>query len=242
MVGIYQNRQELARQQNMMLEEKVKIVEKEQQVTSLQSMINGQESERTRIARDLHDGMGGLFSTVKMHFSTLQQDTPAIKDNMLYQKTLDLINNAADELRKVAHNMMPEVLMKLGLIEALREFCNNISSGRLLEITFQTFGMEDRLNSSTEIMLYRIVQELVNNIIKHADATEAIIQINREQNRLSLTIEDNGRGFDTEEADVKRGMGLEAVRSRVVYLNGHVTVDSRKNIGTTIMIDLIIND
>lgn len=238
----YRNKQKIAKQQSALLEEKVKTIEKEQQVVSLQSMINGQETERTRIAKDLHDGLGGIFSTVKMHYSTLQQDTPVIKENPLYRKTLDLINNASDELRKVAHNMMPEVLMKVGLVEALQDFCNNISSGRLLKITLQTYGMEKRLSSSTEIMLYRIIQELINNIIKHADATEALIQINKEGNRLSLVIEDNGKGFDTREAEEKRSMGMATVKSRVDYLNGRLTIDSRKDIGTTVMIDLLIND
>ncbi len=238
----FSNKQKLAQQQSALLEEKIKTIEKEQQISSLQSMINGQETERTRIAKDLHDGLGGIFSTVKMHYSTLQQDTPAVKENPLYKKTLDLINNASDELRKVAHNMMPEVLMKVGLVEALQDFCNNISVGRLLNIRLQTFGMEKRLGSSTEIMLYRIIQELVNNIIKHAYATEAIIQINREGNRLSLTIEDNGKGFDTKEAEEKRSMGMATVKSRVDYLNGKLTIDSRKDIGTTVMIDLLLNE
>ncbi len=242
LIGIHRNRQDLNKQQTILLEEKVKTIEKEQQITSLQSMINGQESERTRIARDLHDGLGGLLSTVKMHYTTLTQNTPSILQNKLYQKTLDLINNAADELRKVAHNMMPEVLMKLGLAEAIREFCNNITAGKSLLITFQAFGMEKRLCSSTEIMIYRIVQELVQNIIKHARASEAIIQINRDHNRLSLIIEDNGCGFNLKEAGAKNGMGLETVKSRVAYLNGHITVDSRKDIGTTIMIDFFIKD
>jgi signal transduction histidine kinase len=238
----YRDKQKLSEQQSALLEEKIKTIEKEQQVSSLQSMINGQETERTRIAKDLHDGLGGIFSTVKMHYSTLQQDTPAIKENPLYRKTLDLINNASDELRKVAHNMMPEVLMKVGLVEALQDFCNNISSGKLLKMTLQTFGMQKRLGSSTEIMLYRIIQELVNNIIKHAYATEAIIQINREGNRLSLIIEDNGKGFDTREAEEKRSMGMATVKSRVDYLNGKLTIDSRKDIGTTVMIDLLLNE
>jgi len=238
----YRSRQKLAQQQADLQEEKINSMEKQQQVISLQSMINGQETERTRIAKDLHDGLGGVFSTVKMHYSTLQENTPQVKDNPLYKKTLDLINNASDELRKVAHNMMPEVLMKVGLVEALTDFSNNISSGRLLKITLQAYGMEKRLNSSTEIMLYRIVQELINNIIKHAYATEAIIQINREGNRLSLVIEDNGRGFDTHEAEEKRTMGMATVKSRVDYLNGRLTIDSRKDIGTTVMIDMLINE
>lgn len=236
------NRQRLSEQKAALQEEKILTMEKREQVASLQSMINGQETERTRIAKDLHDGLGGIFSTVKMHYSTLQQDTPVIRENPLYRKTLDLINNAADELRKVAHNMMPEVLMKVGLVEALRDFCDNISAGRLLKASLQSYGMEHRLSNGTEIMLFRIIQELVNNIIKHAYATEAIIQINRQGNKLSLTIEDNGRGFDTGEAEQKRSMGIATVKSRVDYLNGKLTIDSRKDIGTTVMIDLLLNE
>jgi signal transduction histidine kinase len=236
------NRKKLAEQQAVIQNEKITSMEKQQQVASLQSMINGQETERIRIAKDLHDGLGGIFSTVKMHYSTLPHELPEVKNNPVYYKTLDLINNAADELRKVAHNMMPEVLMKVGLVEALKDFCNNISASKLLKISLQTFGMEKRLGSSTEIMIFRIIQELINNIIKHAYATEAIIQFNREANRLSITIEDNGRGFDTKEAEEKATMGIATVKNRVDYLNGKLTIDSRRDIGTTVMIDLLLNE
>ena len=242
---LYRNskqKQIIARKEQKIQEEQIKFLERQQQVVSLQSMINGQETERVRIARDLHDGLGGVFSTVKMHYSTIQHEIPEVRNNSLYRKTFDLINNASEELRKVAHNMMPEVLMKVGLVEALRDFCDNINSGKLLKITLQTFGMEKRLSSSTEIMLFRIIQELINNIIKHAYATEAIIQFNREGNRLSITIEDNGRGFNTQEAEEKATMGMTTVKSRVDYLNGKLTIDSRKDIGTTVMIDLLLNE
>lgn len=238
----HRNKEKIAAERSALLEEKVKNIEKEQQIVSLQSMINGQETERTRIAKELHDGLGSVFSTVKMHYSTLQQGTPEIKGNPLYRKTLDLIDKASDELRTVAHNMMPEVLMKVGLVDALQDFCNNINSGKLLTIRLQTYGMDKRLSSSTETMLYRIVQELIHNILKHAEATEALIQINRQESRLSLIIDDNGRGFDTREASEKRTMGMSTVKSRVDYLNGRLTIDSRKDIGTTIMIDLLINE
>lgn len=238
----HRNKEKIAAERSALLEEKVKNIEKEQQIVSLQSMINGQETERTRIAKELHDGLGSVFSTVKMHYSTLQQGTPEIKGNPLYRKTLDLIDKASDELRTVAHNMMPEVLMKVGLVDALQDFCNNINSGKLLTIRLQTYGMDKRLSSSTETMLYRIVQELIHNILKHAEATEALIQINRQESRLSLIIDDNGRGFDTREASEKRTMGMSTVKSRVDYLNGRLTIDSRKDIGTTIMIDLLIHE
>ncbi len=238
------NRQKrlLAEKDKLLKDEQIKFLERQQQVVSLQSMINGQETERTRIAKDLHDGLGGLFSTIKMHYSTLQNDTPQLTGNPLYKKTQELISNASEELRRVAHNMMPEVLLKVGLPEALRDMSNNISSGKILSVSFQSYGMEQRLSPATEIMLYRIVQELMNNIIKHSSATTALIQFNRNSNRLSLTIEDNGNGFDTAEAAQKQSMGITTIRNRVEYLNGELSIDSQKNIGTTVMIDILLNE
>lgn len=235
-------KQIIAEKDKKIKEDQIRFLERQQQVVSLQSMINGQETERIRIAKDLHDGLGGVFSTVKMHYSTLQHEVPEIKTNELYKKTFVLIDNASDELRKVAHNMMPEVLMKVGLVEALKDFCNNINAGKLLKISLQAYGMEKRLGSSTEVMLFRIMQELINNIIKHAYATEAIIQFNREGNRLSITIEDNGRGFNLRDAEEKDTMGMNTIKSRVDYLNGRLTIDSRQDIGTTVMIDFLLNE
>jgi signal transduction histidine kinase len=102
--------------------------------------------------------------------------------------------------------------------------------------------MEQRLNPSTEIMLYRIIQELLNNIIKHAQATEAIVQFNREGNRLSVTVEDNGRGFNVADSDGKTHAGLSSVESRVKYLNGELSIDSQKEVGTTVLMDFLINE
>ena len=218
------------------------MLEQQQQVVSLQSMINGQESERSRIAKDLHDGLGGLFSTIKMHFSTLQHENAGLKADPLFAKSYEMINTASEEVRRIAHNMMPEVLLKLGLVQASQELCSSISGGKLLDVSLQAYGMEKRLNASTEIMLFRILQELLNNIIKHSQATEAIIQFNREGNRLSVTVEDNGRGFNLAETDGKTHAGLSSVESRVSYLNGKLSIDSQKEVGTTVMMDFLIND
>jgi two-component system NarL family sensor kinase len=237
----FRNKQKLVQERSALLEERLKTMEKEKQISSLQSMVNGQETERTRVARDLHDGVGGLFSTVKMYYSSLHHETPEVKNNSLYQKTGDLINNAAEELRKVAHNMMPEVLMKMGLTDALKDLCNNISAGKNLQVRLEAYGMDKRLDGPTEIMLFRIVQELTNNIIKHATATEAVIQINQEDDRLSLVVEDNGKGFDVAQAEAKQSMGMATVRSRVLYLHGELSIDSQSDIGTTVTIEVPLN-
>ena len=239
-----QNKQKrtIAEKDKILQQEQIKFLERQQQVVSLQSMVNGQETERTRIAKDLHDGLGGLFSTIKMHFSSLQHENENLKTNPLFSKSYDMVNTASEEVRRIAHNMMPEVLIKLGLVQASKELCNSISAGKLLQVSLQSYGMEKRLNASTEIMLFRIIQELLNNIIKHANATEAIIQFNRNDKRLSVTVEDNGRGFNLNETDGQTHAGLESVQNRVTYLNGKLSIESEKEIGTTVMMDFLINE
>ncbi|MFM9911885.1 MAG: ATP-binding protein [Chitinophagaceae bacterium] len=234
-------KQLLTAKENILQQEQIKFLERQQQVVSLQSMVNGQETERTRIAKDLHDGLGGLFSTVKMYFSTLQHEQEYLKSNTLFSKSYELIGTASEEVRRIAHNMMPEVLMKLGLVPALQDMCSNISAGKLLQVKLQSYGMEKRMNASTEIMLYRIVQELLNNIIKHAQASEAIIQFNRDADRLTVTVEDNGRGFNLQETDDKKHAGLDTIKSRVSYLNGNISIDSQQEIGTTVMMEFLLN-
>jgi signal transduction histidine kinase len=235
-------RRVIAEKEKQLQGEQILFLERQQQVVSLQSMINGQETERSRIARDLHDGLGGLFSTVKMYFSTLQYNNPQLEKDELFQKGYSVIDTASVEVRRIAHNLMPEVLLKLGLVNALKDLCDNISTSKLLNVSLEVHGMNERLGSTTEIMLFRIVQELLNNIIKHAHASEAIIQCVKDQSRLSLIVEDNGQGFNTAEADRGAHSGMINVQNRVDYLRGKITVDSQKNVGTTVMMDFLINE
>ncbi len=232
----------LVKKDNENKQQHIQFLQQQQQVVSMQSMINGQETERTRIAKDLHDGLGGLFSTVKMHFSSLQHERADLSQNPVFIKSYELVNTASEEVRRIAHNMMPEVLIKIGLIQAVQELCSSINAGQLLHTNLMVFGMDKRLSPSTEIMLYRIVQELLNNIMKHAQATEAILQFNKDGNRLTVTIEDNGRGFNTAEQSNKASIGLESVKSRVTYLNGQLSIDSQQEVGTTVMMDFLINE
>ena len=241
---LYRNskqKQLLAAKENALHQEQIKFLQRQQQVVSLQSMINGQETERSRISKDLHDGLGGLFSTIKMYFSTLQHEQQSLKDNALFTKSYELIDTASEEVRRIAHNMMPEVLMKLGLIHALQDMCTNITAGKLVQVKLQTYGMEKRKAPGTEIMLYRIVQELLNNVIKHAQATLVIVQFNQEADRLTVTVEDNGHGFNVQEVDENNHVGLETIRSRVNYLNGNISIDSEESVGTTVLMEFLIN-
>jgi signal transduction histidine kinase len=138
-------------------------------------------------------------------------------------------------MRRVAHNMMPEALLKFGLDDTLRNYCDSVSENSGLQIAYQSFGLEDRLDQTTEIVLYRIVQELLNNTLKHADAKQAHIQLSKNEKTISLTVEDNGKGFDVNTVK-KNGIGLANIQHRVDYLKGKMDIQSDKN-GTSTHIE-----
>ena len=114
------------------------------------------------------------------------------------------------------------MLVKFGLDEALKEYCNSVNATKLISVKYQSFGMDTRLDSSKEIIIYRIIQELLNNILKHAAASEALVQLVKEEKRLSMVVEDNGKGFDPSVLETNKGAGWTNIRSRVDYLQGHI--------------------
>jgi len=216
--------------------DKVKQLEQENQMVALQSMMEGQEQERKRLARDLHDGLGGLLSSAKHRFSNMLSEHKNL-ENSEFKEALDLLDNTSSEARKIAHNLMPAALVKFGLVDALQDFCNNVSESTGIQFDFQSFGIEQRLESSTEIMIYRIVQELVNNIVKHADAKEAIVQLIQNDTSVLLTVEDDGKGFDPNTVKVSSA-GMRNIRSRVDFLKGQMEIDSKPGEGSTFNITI----
>ncbi|MEO6454814.1 MAG: sensor histidine kinase [Ginsengibacter sp.] len=235
------NRQQLAKQQDELQQQQIRELEKDKQLVAVDSMLKGQEDERSRLAKDLHDGLGGLLSGVKFSLSNMKDNLIITPDNMaVFERSLDMIDTSIKELRRVAHNMMPEMLTKFGLDEALKEYCNSINSTKLLTIKYQSLGMEARFDKSVEIIIYRIVQELLNNVIKHAAATEAFVQLIKEGSRLNVVVEDNGKGFDVNLPETNKGAGLTNVRSRVEYLKGQLDIHADTGKGTLVNIEFII--
>jgi two-component system, NarL family, sensor kinase len=241
---IYRNlrhRQRLAMQQDQLQEQRIRELEKDRQLVAVDSMLKGQEEERSRLAKDLHDGLGGLLSGVKFSLRNMKDNLIITPENMtVFERSLDMLDTSIKELRRVAHNMMPEMLTKFGLDEAVKEYCNTINTARLLTVKYQSLGMEERLEKSVEIIIYRIVQELLNNIMKHAAASEAFVQIIREDNRLNVVVEDNGKGFDPLVSENNKGAGLVNVRSRVDYLKGQLAIHAEPGKGTLINIEFNI--
>jgi signal transduction histidine kinase len=201
-------------------------------------MLKGQEEERSRLAKDLHDGLGGLLSGVKFSLSNMKDNLIVTPDNMaVFERSLDMLDTSIKELRRVAHNMMPEMLTKFGLDEALREYSNSVTATKLLNVKYQSFGMHERLAKSFEIIIYRIVQELINNVLKHSLSSDVLVQLVKEGHRVNVLVEDNGKGFDTSILETNKGAGWTSIKSRVDYLRGRIDIHSEINKGTSVTME-----
>lgn len=233
------HRQLLAKQRDELQQQRIRELEKDKQLVAVDSMLKGQEEERSRLAKDLHDGLGGMLSGVKFSLMNMKSNLIINHENVnMFERSLDMLDTSIRELRRVAHNMMPEALVKFGLDEALKDYCDNINNSQIVEVKYQSFGMESRLDSNTEIIIYRIVQELFANIFKHAKATEVLVQLLREGNRISIAVEDNGKGFDVNDLAQSKGAGWANIRSRVDYLKGKMDLHSEAGKGTSVNIEL----
>ncbi len=216
---------------------KIEELEKNQKLMAMDAMIGGQEEERKRIAKELHDGLGGLLSTVQLHFSSIQPKNMPAQDGNGLQKAATLLNDACGEVRRIAHNMMPGALIKLGLVPALQDICDAMNQSGI-QADLQVFNVGQRLDEQVEISVYRIIQELLSNIRKHAKAREVIIQLSQSEDTLSVTVEDDGVGFNVTQVRAGGGIGLKSIESRVKYLNGSLDLDARTGEGTTVNLEI----
>ncbi len=233
----FKHRSRLLQQSEKLKEEKIRELEQERKLVALESVMKGQEEERSRLARDLHDGVGGLLSGVKLSMSNMKGNVFLSEENAhSFNNVITQLDQSIAELRRVSHNMMPEALIKYGLKEALENYCENMNVSGKIKVQLQTYGMEKRMEQSSEIIIYRITQELLNNVIKHANAKNVLIQLVREADRFNLTVEDDGKGFDVEEIENKTGAGLSNIKARAEYLDGSVDIVSKKGEGTSVNI------
>ncbi len=203
----------------------------ELKLQALNALIQGQESERKRIAQDLHDGLGGMLASLRIRMPAEGNAPEEV------QGLAEHVDEICGELRRIAHNMMPEVLLRFGLVAAIEDLAQKVNSGGRLNVEVQQVGMEGAKarDENFELPVYRIVQELLSNALKHANATEILVQFYQEEKRLNIIVEDNGDGFA---ADNSEGMGMKSLRSRIEYLNGTLTIDSQPKNGTSAIVEL----
>lgn len=182
------------------------------------SVIELQERERSRFAQDLHDGFGQMITALKFQFQNTSSQT---KDSS------QLISQMHDEIRNVSFALSPQVLVRDGLIQALKELSERLNKSGKVSLTVQSTGLENRLNANTEITIYRICQEWINNVLKYSGAKTIILQLVSHPQELLLTIEDDGEGFDASILETGKGNGWRNIQSRALVLKGEVEIDTQ---------------
>lgn len=209
-----------------------------QEITNLEALIDGEERERKRIAQELHDGLNGDLSAIKYRLSTLEESGLSALDTENLTKVINMIDESCAQVRSISHNLMPASILEYGLLESIREYCIKINNSDNFKIDFQTFGNYIALSNKTETVIYRVIQELVTNILKHAKASEAMIQFNYREDELFITVEDNGIGYD--KTKISEGIGHKNIQNRVEFLNAHIDVNSSSS-GTSCTISIDLN-
>lgn len=221
--------------------ERMKFLQQEQEMSNLKAMMRGEEKERARLAHELHDGIMVQLSAIKMRMRMLSRMDNSDATMHEYNELLAQMDNTTKELRQTAHNLMPDMLLEGGLSEAIYYFCNKVHENTGLKINFHQYGDMPRLQPEYEIGIYRIVQELVQNIIKHAQARQALVQLNYGRGLLCVTVEDDGVGLDISALNAQAGMGLRSVRTRAKALNGNIDLHSALQKGTVINIEFDVH-
>ncbi len=206
-----------------------------QQGQAVKAVMEAEENERERIAKDLHDGVGQMMSAAKMNLSAFESESifESEKQKQEFGRIIQLVDDSCKEVRTVSHIMMPNALLKNNLSAAVKDFVNKLSN-KNLSVQVYTEGLEERVDANIETVLYRVIQECVNNAIKHAGATTLDISLIKDKDGISGTIEDNGKGFDTTDKSKYDGIGLKNIITRIEYLKGTVDFDSSLGKGTLI--------
>lgn len=214
----------------------------QQKELATRAVLQAEEGERQRIAKDLHDGIGQMMSAAKMNLSAFESETEFEnkEKRQSFTKIISLVDESCKELRNVSHNMMPNALLKNNLAAAIKEFIDKLDSKKL-QVHCYTEGIEERMDANLETVFYRIIQECVNNVIKHAEATTLDISIIKDNEGIDATVEDNGKGFDTSDKSKFEGIGLRNIVTRVEYLKGSVDFDTNPGKGTLVAIHIPIS-
>ncbi len=229
-------RQKSIKNKKLLAEQKVLQLEQEKQLVATKAVLDGESAERERLARDLHDGLGGMLSAVKLNLFDMKNGVSLAGEDVLrLNRVAELLDSSINELRRIAHNMMPASLARYGLKIALNDFCNSVEPVQL-----HYFGNETRLDPQLEGNIYRIIHELVNNALKYAEASVINVQIIQEEKRISITVQDDGKGFDT--SIINKGSGLENIKNRINSFNGELHIFSEIGKGTEITIDFNLSN
>lgn len=236
-----QRKRKIAEQIQQLEQEKVKQLVKEQELQTLDAMISGQEKERQRLSGELHDNLGSLLATLKLHFENYKEQVKNPQQEKILNNTDTLLEEAYQKVRSMAHARNTGVVAKYGLLPAIENFATKISATQKLSIDVSHNEFTDRLENTLELSIFRMVQELITNVIKHADASEVQLQLARHDHYINILIEDNGKGFNPKKNTKKEGMGLSSIKKRVETTGGTFHIDSSPGHGTTVSIDILLS-
>ncbi len=201
------------------------------------AILESEENERQRLARELHDGVGQLLSATKLNLSSIE-----INEQHKLQNSIDILDESIKEIRNISHNMVPDILNKNGLQIAIENFIQKINQTKKIQLYFECNGfIESSLNSTEKLMLYRIIQEAVQNTLKYAQATEMQLQLSADEHEISLLLQDNGKGFDIVNTKELNGIGIRNMKLRTDYLKGNFEIESSPKNGTTIIVEIPIS-
>lgn len=234
------NRNRLRRQEQVLHEQKLKQLENEKQLLASRAVLQGQDEERSRLAKDLHDGLGGILSSVKYSFQNMKQAFILQHEHAVaFERSMSLLDESLAELRRVSHNMMPESLVKLGLEEALKDYIQTIEENSGISFTYQSFGLQETdLENIYKITIFRVVQELTTNIMRHSKAKAALVQVMVKEGQINLTVEDNGVGFEPRQVNTGKSMGIQNLYHRITYLKGKVDLQTEPTGGCSYYIEI----
>ena len=218
---------------------KLEKIFKENELNAVDTLIEVQERERIAITRELHDSLGSMLSTLKHNFENLKirRNIPQEDLNKIFDRTDSIIDEAYYNVRRLASDKSTGTLPDNSLVPALKDLTGKLSATEPINFQVLSYGFEDRINNSLEITIFRMVQELAANIVKHSNAAEATIQLTNHGHTVNIIVEDNGKGFNPKKACAS-GRGLALLKQKIRLLNGTFEVDSTLNKGTTIIIEL----
>lgn len=233
----YREQKQLGKQMAINHQQQVKELEQHQQLAVTKAILEGEERERQRVARDLHDGLGGMLAGVKINLSGWAANNLEAPQHNSFYKVISQLDSSVTELRRIARNMMPEALFKFGLETALRDQCEFYTTAGI-HIDFQPFELSNTNSLAFQITVYRIVQELLSNAVRHGKATNIVVQCSQSGSDFLIAVEDNGMGFDKTIGKQKNGIGLSNIKSRVSYYKGEMELITSPGEGTTVHIEL----
>ncbi|MDV6166888.1 histidine kinase [Flavobacterium sp. DG1-102-2] len=224
---------------------KKKIIQKELEKKNLEleyqkelilATLETQEDERMRIAQDLHDDISSKLNIVSLNSHLLT--TPDLTEKEIEEISVNIVNLVSKTLassRRIAHDLLPPVLEKFGLHAAVEELCFEVNSSKAVIVNYNNDVVFDEKDSIKHLHVFRIIQELINNSLKHGNATELSLSFEKENNKIKCIYSDNGKGFDFNKNESKKGLGMKNIESRIIFLDGTMTINSAVNKGTNVI-------